>query len=503
MTKRKWNKEDIIAKYKQLIVEFGYPPMPKDLREKGLTNLYSQIHKKFGNFESFFEKLGLEYKGRIYWNKKRVINEFKKLERRLGRIPTADDIRKLGDKGDLCSAIYNHFGSYMGFLKECGYAPPKQPVGYWTESNVFKEYCKIAKELGYYPSYSELRVRGYNDITVAMHRIFKGATNFYEKFEIKPKKREIKTWDKNSVLEEYKKIGRELGYAPSEKDLREMERCDLTTAIRRYYKSYSKLQRLGLLESKRYLPRKWTKENIVKEYKEIIVELGFPPSSNQLADLGRLDLAAAITTRYGGFPNLYRDLGVPLKRKDGFWNEETVKKEYINETEKKGSPPTMNELKAMRSDLFNAIKRYYGGIQKLAEDLNIRVSKSYYDEFWAPWEKFVIKICRKIYGGRAHPRLKNNGIPDFITSDNVIIDAKLSYYELLKDDIIKYSPYAKRIEFWINSNYVPKSSEKVIFRGINEIENILYANSLEEDINELNLLSKRIEPEKQTKLSVF
>lgn len=435
------------------------------------------------------------------WDKNRVMEEYKQLIQDLDYIPSINEVRELYKGGDLVGQIYKRFGNYYTFLKEIDVEPKKKHKGFWTKDKIKKEYFKLSRELGYFPSYSDLRKLGHNDITVAIQRVFNGATNFYKYVNVLPKKRTTTQWNKNRVLEEFRRLSADYGRAPTEKELRELDKADLALAIRRYFGSYKTVQEITGIEPKSLI-RKWTIKNIKEEYKELIDELGFPPTSSQLYKMHRSGLAAAISQRIG-FEKLLTELGYEPRRKDNFWSKEKVKEEYMKEHEKMGREPTMNELKKMRSDLFSQINRRYGGINRLADELPIpiKVSKGWYNPLWRPWENFVIKICEKIY--RRGPKgLPNGKIPDYITNDGIIIDAKLSYYPGIEDDIINYVEYCKRLEFWICSNYISiESTTKVKYSGISELEEILKKHNLRDELKELSLFEKRIDPSKQSSLS--
>lgn len=496
---KKRDKDEIIRIYKSLIKKYGYPPLPKDLHSANYGWLVKQVASKFGGFESFFSEIGVEYKGRIYWDEKRVIKEFKEFIRELDHVPSINEVRELYRGGDLVKQIYKRFGNYYTFLKEIDVEPKKKHKGFWTKDKIKKEYFKLSRELGYFPSYSDLRKLGHNDITVAIQRVFNGATNFYKYINIRPRKRVTIKWDANRVLEEFRRLSADYGRAPTEKELRELDRADLAMAIRRYFGSYKTVQEITGIEQKS-LVRKWTIVNIKEEYKELIDELGFQPTSSQLWGMHRSGLAAAISQKIG-FGKLLTELGYEPRRKDNFWSKEKVKEEYIKEREKMGRKPTMNKLKKMRSDLFSQISRRYEGINRLDEELGFVASKGYYNLLWKSWENFVIKICEKIYGEHHIKRLPNGGIPDYVSDDGIIIDAKLSYYEGIEDDIIKYAEYCKRLEFWICENYVSvESTTKVKYLGISELEELLKKHNLRDELKELSLFEKGIDPLKQAVL---
>ena len=492
---KKHSKSDIINEYRKIRKKFEYAPMPKDLKGTGDGWIVTQVNKKFGSFEKFFNDLGIEYKGRRYWTKEKLVKEYRSLVNNLGYVPSINEVRSRYKKGDLLRQIYKRYGNYYTFLNEVGFKPKKKNKGFWTKEKIKEEYFKISRELNYFPSYSDLRKLGYNDITIAIQRVFDGAENFYNSSGVKPKKRRTVSWTKKKIIAEFKRVADEFGRSPTEHELRSIDRNDLALAVKRYFGSYKEIQKITGLRPKTK-PPKWPLSNIKREYTKITNDLGFPPTCGQLHEMKKSGLSAAISQSIG-FSKLLKEMGYKPRRKDKYWNEEKVKQEYLKEMEKRDYPPTMSELKASRSDLFSQISRRFGGIIKLAEELNIKVSQSYYDPLWQPWEKFVIDVCKKLFGGTPHKRLLNGGIPDFITKKKIIIDAKLSYYPLINKDIVKYSPFTKRIEFWIASKYVPKSSDKVKYLGINEIEQLLRKNGLTELISKLILFGKRIDPSTQ------
>lgn len=499
----KYTPQDIINSYKEISKTLGYNPLPKDLRYTNYRWIILQINKKFGTYESFFQSVGLEYPGRKRWDKNKLISEFKFLVHQIGYVPSINQVRNLYKKGDMVKQIYKIYGNYYLFLSELSLKPKKKHKGYWTKESIKSEYFKIVSEQKYFVSYSNLRELGYHNITVAILKKFNTVNDFYSYCGITPRKKITISWTKDKVINEVNILSEDLGRCPTEQELRKLGRNDLALAIRRYFDGYKRLQSTINLEGKKRIRKEWSVDDIIFEYTKVIKELGFPPTYGELCNINKSVLATTISKKIG-FTELLKRVGYEPRMKVNFWTAEKIKEEYLKEWKKLGRTPTMNELKTMRSDLFSQISRIFGGITNLAEEMGFQPSKSFYDPLWKPWEKFVVTVCIRFYGGHYHKRLSNRGVPDFISSGGeLVVDAKLSYYPLIKKDIIKYAPFTKKIEFWLASSYVPKSSEKVKYLGILEIKNLLMKNNLTEFLPELALFEKRMNPlDQKTLLSV-
>jgi len=116
--KRRWTDEEVIETFKNLKQD-GHDVSPKSLCLSHLS-LYAQISDRFGNYKTFLESLGYDYKElckRRSWTKDEVKEEL------LKRVKNEESLLSsvlLNDHFALYKACRTVFGSYKNALDYCG-----------------------------------------------------------------------------------------------------------------------------------------------------------------------------------------------------------------------------------------------------------------------------------------------------------------------------------------------------------------------------------------------
>jgi len=113
LKRSKWSKEELIKAYKKLGKKLGKVPLPVEIDRNGPP--YSQSFcSHFGSYDNFYKSVGDEkpkYKQPYILSKGEAINIFMGLRKKLGRKPTHDEIPHY-------NSIIKQFGSQKSFIKE-------------------------------------------------------------------------------------------------------------------------------------------------------------------------------------------------------------------------------------------------------------------------------------------------------------------------------------------------------------------------------------------------
>ena len=242
----------------------------------------------------------------------------------------------------------------------------------WTDETIIEELKKIRAELGHFPTAKKLGVIGRNDLVHAM-----GEHGGFNKFRTLLKEKiiyvDVGFWTDETVIEELKKVRTELGYFPSDSELRAMDRSGLTHAISKRG-GFNKFRTLLKEEIIQVDAGFWTDETATEELKKVRTELGHFPSDSELRVIGRGDLANAIS-RYGSM-NIFRTLlGEEITKVGaGFWTDETITKKLKSVRAELGHFPTQRELVTMgEKGLTHGIFKH-GGMNKFRKALGYSVS---------------------------------------------------------------------------------------------------------------------------------
>ncbi len=274
------------------------------------------------------------------WTEQTIIAELKTIIAKTGRFPTLEELKTLG-RQDLTNAIFRHNVSINYFRKKLGYEPTRKQVGYWTERKIITKLKKITLNIGHFPTSTELitikqKQSGLRN-AISKHG---GINYFREKLGYKTLQKSVGYWTEETVLKELKQILLEIHHFPTRTELEILNRYDLLNAISRYGGSINYFR-----EKLRYKPLKvnsgyWTEETVLKELKQILLEIHHFPTRTELEILNRYDLLNAIfkcgeidyfRRKLGYKPSLEEFMGSSAyNARKGYKSETEVKKLLLN-----------------------------------------------------------------------------------------------------------------------------------------------------------------------------
>ncbi len=165
------------------------------------------------------------------WNEERVLKELKEITIKLGHFPTQSELRKLR-RTDLINITIS-FGGLNKFRKMFGLEPIHKPKGYWTEERILIELESIIKEIGHFPSSSEIRLMNRDYLIVAICRCGK-INKFRKLLQEKIIKVSNGYWTEELICKELKEIINKIGHFPSSTEIRNMDDCGMGRAMVKY-----------------------------------------------------------------------------------------------------------------------------------------------------------------------------------------------------------------------------------------------------------------------------
>ena len=255
MTNRKpkgyWENFDNVQKeINPLLLKYGRFPSNNEMTFEGKSSLARFIGKYHGgiievakslNVPTYDERIGRNKKNT--WNEANVLIEFKEYinKKNIDYFPSRYEISKAGS--NIYTGITQVFGSYQNFKKHLfsiGFTLLKKPKEIkWTFDSAIKELEPIVKELGYFPSQSDLDklnkkgLRGY----ISKNNILDSLKNHFN-VESKLRKNTVSRpsgyWDKTeNVLRELDKVFNDFGRIPNNKELLELGYGSLALHIKK------------------------------------------------------------------------------------------------------------------------------------------------------------------------------------------------------------------------------------------------------------------------------
>lgn len=178
--------------------------------------------------------------------------------------------------------------------------------------------------------------------------------------------RKIGYWNDKNIIKELEEVIKTTSCFPTSKQLFNLKRFDLGTAIVKHggYRRFAQI--LG------YMPKtkKYSEEYVVKELKEVKEQLGHFPCDRELQELQRSDLAGMIKSHggYGYFKELVE--GARDKKPFGYWKDENnIIEELKIIVNKLGRFPKYAEL----GQVAKGIDKSKKGMKYFEEKLNEKI----------------------------------------------------------------------------------------------------------------------------------
>lgn len=263
-----------------------------------------------------------------------------------------------------------------------------KPYGYFRDfSNVKKELESIIKDLGHFPTSTELRDNGYDSLRSGIAKYHGGIRQVREKFGEKNPRRPYGYWKEwNNVKKEFEAVIDELGHFPTQKEISDLGRSYLTGAANNFGGLIVVGQKLGYSPNTKISGywKEWS--NVENELEEIIKKLGHFPTQTELYEIDRSDLIHGMLKYHGGMMAIREKMGYEqIVKPKGYWMEwENVEKELKKLIKKnKGRFPTNKQIRESSLTLQNVVNTYHGGMIKVRERLGFkpgRVAHGYWDD---------------------------------------------------------------------------------------------------------------------------
>ena len=313
-----YSEKDVIRQL-QLIAKNnnGFFPSTDDLRQiENGEGLISQI-QKYGGVSHFKRILNIDIdQKKSKWSIEYLKNELYKINQ-LKYLPSYSELSEL-KRLDILGGIHKNGGfkkvalnldipSKSEYIK----INPKPSKTKWTMTYLLKELEPIIEAYKTVPSEGKLISFGRGDIVVGIKQNG-GFVKIKESLNLKSSR---KKWTEEKVLEELKILINKTQSFPTSKGFREMNRGDLLAGINSLGGLNLFRKKLGFGVSRQGRKTKtYSLDEVVRQLSEVIDEIGYFPSTNDLDKINKGYLSSRIQT-VGGFQKLRRTMGYELRKK--------------------------------------------------------------------------------------------------------------------------------------------------------------------------------------------
>ncbi len=375
--------ENVRAVLVELENKLGHFPNQRELYCAGYSMVSSAIHKYHGGTNTVRTKLGVEggTKSRGYWKKwENIEKEIEVVKKQLGRFPKHSEISEVN--APLKSAIIRHHGGLNSVRKKYGVKEGKKSNNHWKSwENIKNELEKIIKEVGHFPTQTELLERKLSSVCGSIQEYHGGFRAVRVKMGYIPGKyKEKGYWDNWKILEkELKEVITEMGHFPNQEELLERNQSYLIAAMYKHGGINVVKRKMNYELSRRENGALEDFDVLKKEIEELVgknPELkGKLPSLRWLQDRGHSSILHAINRHHGGFRKFRDALGEEqTRRESGKWKDFNYASEealrFMQEEGYEILPGTWTLAKRGYGSLVSAVTKYHGGIVSFRQKLN-------------------------------------------------------------------------------------------------------------------------------------
>lgn len=169
----RWNEKKVIIRFNGFKKKLRRIPTYQECSKKD-GGMLSAIHRIWGKYSEFLTTLELTTKTKN-WTKKKCIEEFEKLKKKIRDIPTQQDLKKCSG---LFRAIIRRWDSYNSFLKDLGCKPNFELK--WNKEKCISEFEKLKIKEGHLPTIEQLH-NLYPALVAAIYKYFESYPDFIRK----------------------------------------------------------------------------------------------------------------------------------------------------------------------------------------------------------------------------------------------------------------------------------------------------------------------------------
>jgi len=226
-----WTNEKVLSELNSIISKIGKFPDNKYLQSTNRWDLIGGIRKN-GGLHKYYILLGYKPNQNPvgYWTEERCIEELQKIILNVGDFPLIPQIKATSIHG-LIDGISNN-GGINKFRRLLGYPILCQSIGYWTQEQIVNEIKEIMVVSNKFPTSNYLAIINRLDLQHAItknggYRLFRTLIGVDIPHKVDG------YWTKENTLKELQDIIRQIGHFPTQSDLITINRHDILGGIQK------------------------------------------------------------------------------------------------------------------------------------------------------------------------------------------------------------------------------------------------------------------------------
>lgn len=361
---KKYVREEFIAEYLEIRKKYARPLFAKEFRLESIIG-YHHYLKEFGSWSQFLNEIGekpprIPQRTRKY-TEEDLIQEYRRLEKELGRQPTYTDFRgRERLSGIHVSQYEKHFGTWGRFLEKVGgvkYATQKGP----DKKALIKQFHDLKKKLGRRPTNRDVDKRCKYGVGYYRSRWGSYGRFLVDIGECQPGRFQQKKYTRKQLLEIYARVKKKTGHPPSQTDLRNNGVSESVYITE--WGSWSRFKESVGDEINYH--GKYTREDVMEAYRKARKDAGRVPHLREVIKYLN-GTTLPVTRHFGGIKGLVEAMGDRYVRYNSV-SLDTHYWRYLRARNELDRPPLMREYKEITGFWPDAACKRFGGYGKFVE----------------------------------------------------------------------------------------------------------------------------------------
>lgn len=328
-----FSEEDLLDELRNIECQIGRTPTQDDISELG--DFYAKTYiDYFGSWNGALEAAGLDVVRRTNLSEETLLKELRRLEEEVERTPTQHDMSELGEFS--LDPYIRCFGSWIEALDQIGLEPEYNTT--ISDEELLEEVQKLADELGHTPRIVDMREHGRFSPSIYQRR-FGGWNATVISLGLEPNDRSREKTPSDDLLNELRRLARELDRTPSQSDMRKHGEFGPTIYHDRFGNWNAAVHKIGLEPNQR---NDHTEEEILSELRRLARELGRVPSVVDMNEMGAFS-QGVYYTMYSGWNAALEAAGLTPGKRYAIPDEDLID-ELQRLGEKYGRAPGAKEM---------------------------------------------------------------------------------------------------------------------------------------------------------------
>jgi preprotein translocase subunit Sss1 len=261
--------DQILAEIQRVAKMLGRTPFQSEFHRHVAFSI-TVVVNRFGTWTNAIKQAGLELAWQRRYTKKQIIQEIRRVAKKLRKTPTVDEFKNFIS----LPCVYRHFGTWHSALKEAGLEPlgPRRDI---TDEQILAEIRRVARKLNKTPTVGSFQSQATIDVKTVQNR-YGTWNNALKKAGFTPT-REYSTDEQ--ILAEIRQVAKILGRTPTQEMFNQHASISAQAAGNHFGGSWNKALKRACL--KPVMRKDVTDKDVLREIRHVAKKLGKTPTKRE------------------------------------------------------------------------------------------------------------------------------------------------------------------------------------------------------------------------------